>query len=111
LSDWSESIGIFARAVPDLSIVGAVVSHVLVPQATYHPLTRLRRQKKDRESLGATLQLIANTLFPWLWPVIPEITYTPPLEATSLASLRDPRAITYAVKEYMRPYIEAAKHV
>ncbi|HEX7432867.1 MAG TPA: 1-acyl-sn-glycerol-3-phosphate acyltransferase [Anaerolineaceae bacterium] len=111
LSDWSDSIGIFVRAAPNLSIVGAVVSHVLAPKATYHPLTRLRRQKKDRESLGATLQLIANTLFPWIWPVVPEITYTPPLSAASLAGLHDPRAITYAVKEYMRPFIEGAKHV
>ncbi len=111
LEGWSESIGIFARAVPGLSIVGAVVSHVLAPQATYHPLTRLRRQKKDRESLGATLQLIANTLLPGLWPVMTEITYTSPLAADSLKDLRDPKEITRAVTDVIRPYVAAARHI
>ncbi len=108
LVGWSESIGIFVRAVPQLAIVGAVVSHVLAPQATYHPLTRLRRDKKDRESLGASIQLVANTLFPKLWPVQAEITYTPPLLASSLAGLHEAREITRAVVEFIRPYLRAA---
>ena len=108
LDCWSESIGIFVRTVPRLAIVGAVVSHVLAPQATYHPLTRLRRKKKDRERLGATIQLLAKTLAPGLWPLMSEVTYTPPLDASNLAPLNEPASITRVVIDYIKPYIEAA---
>ena len=111
LNTWSESIAIPVRMVPELNIVVAVVSHVLAPQATYHPLTRLRRQKKDRERLGATIQLVVHTLFPRTWPVVTEITFTPPLTGASLVTLHEPQAITRAVVDYARSYVAAASHV
>jgi hypothetical protein len=85
-----------------------VVSHVLSPQAMYHPLTRLRRRQQDRERLGATLQLAMHTLFPKMWPVTTHVTYTPPLAAANLLELREARLITRAVTETIRPYLEAA---
>ena len=111
LDAWSESIAIPVRMVPELNIVVAVVSHVLAPQATYHPLTRLRRQKKDRERLGATIQLVAHTLYPRTWPVVTEITFTPPLPGASLVTLHEPQVITRAVVDYARSYVAAASHM
>jgi hypothetical protein len=108
LDSWSESIAIFVRKVPELVIVGAVVSQVLAPQATYHPITRLRRKQSDRERLGASLQLIANTQFPGLWPITIQVQFTPPLRASSLIPLHTPQAITCAVTDFIRPTIEAA---
>lgn len=99
------------RVVSEVNIVIAVVSHVLAPQATYHPLTRLRRQKKDRERLGATIQLVVHTLFPRLWPVVTEIIFTPPLPGASLVGLHEPQAITRAVVDFARPYVAAASRV
>jgi hypothetical protein len=111
LDSWSESIALFIRKVPETQIVGAVVSHVLAPQAVFHPLTRLRRRQADRERLGASIQLIMHTLFPHLWPLTPEITFTPPLAASTLAPLRHSSDITRAVTDYIRPYMAAASHL
>jgi len=108
LQSWSESIALFIRKVPETRIVGAVVSCVLAPQAVFHPLTRLRRRQADRERLGASIQLVMHTLLPGLWPLIPRVTFTPPLAASALASLRQPAEITRAVTDYIRPYIAAA---
>jgi hypothetical protein len=108
LNKWSQSTAVFMRMAPQLNIVGAVVSHVLSPQATYHPLTRLRRRQIDRERLGATIQIAARTLFPKMWPVTTQVTYTLPLPAARLLELREAGAITRAVMEYIRPYIVAA---
>lgn len=105
LADWSESIALFIRKVPEVNIVGAVVSHVLAPQATFHPLTRLRRQKKDRERLGASIQLVMRTLFPKMWPLTAEIRFTPPLAGSSVVGLKQASAITRAVTEHILPYI------
>ena len=110
LETWSQSIALFIRKVPEAQIVGGVVSRVLAPQAVFHPLTRLRRQPADRERLGASIQLVMHTLFPRLWPLTPVITFTPPLSAAALASLRQPADITRAVTDYIRPYMAAACH-
>lgn len=105
LETWSESIAIPIRLVPELTIVIAVVSGVLSPQATFHPLTRLRRQQKDRERLGAALQLLVKTLRPSAWPVNADLVISPPLTAAALAPMHDPRAIKQAIIDYIRPYI------
>lgn len=60
LDTWSQSLGLFARSVEGLQIVPAIVAGVISARAKNHPLTRLRRTKKDRDWLGATLQI--------LWP-------------------------------------------
>ena len=62
LDQWSESIELFARLVPSLTIVPAVISHVLSPHALRHPLAKLRHTSADQQWLAATLQLIFPSL-------------------------------------------------
>src|SRR5215813_4592183 len=49
LASWSPSIGLIARRVPDLSVVVAVVSGVLLGRYHRHPLTWIRRRAPDRQ--------------------------------------------------------------
>lgn len=58
LDKWSASVDLFARLADGVAIVPAIVSGVLSARALRHPLTRLRRTQKDREWLGATLQIL-----------------------------------------------------
>jgi len=62
LEHWSASVDLFARLVPDLVVVPVIVSGVLSPTALRNPLTFLRRRKKDREWLAATLQMLTPAL-------------------------------------------------
>ena len=62
LDRWSSSVDLFARLTPGLAIVPAVVSGVISPAALRNPLTRLRRQRRDREWLAATLQMLMPAL-------------------------------------------------
>jgi hypothetical protein len=86
LESWSESIAVFARLVPETRIVVAIVSGVIWPATLNHPLTRLRKQPKDRERIAASLQILAQTLRPSLRPVATRVGYSPPLPAGELAS-------------------------
>lgn len=62
LRRWSASVNLFARLVPDLTVVPAVVGGVLSPAALRNPLTLLRRREEDRRWLAATLQILAPAL-------------------------------------------------
>ena len=106
LKEWSSSIGLFVRLTPAAQIIPAVVSSVLAPQATLHLLTRFRRASKDRERLGATLQLMAMVLFPRLWSLTVHVRFAPAIPATELISLHDPEAITQAFRDRFKPFME-----
>jgi hypothetical protein len=62
LERWSESLDLFARLVPDLTVVPAVVSGVLSPTALRNPLIFVRRRPRDREWLAASIQMLTPTL-------------------------------------------------
>jgi len=62
LERWSGSLDLFARLVPDLTVVPAVVSGVLSPTALRNPLIFVRRHPRDREWLAATLQMLTPAL-------------------------------------------------
>jgi hypothetical protein len=95
LANWSDSIGVFARLVPDLAIVVAIVSGVLYPSALRHPITRLRRQRRDRELLAAALQLAWR---PYQRNIV-SIAFASPMQAADLlADDRDPPQVTRAIR-------------
>jgi 1-acyl-sn-glycerol-3-phosphate acyltransferase len=58
LSQWSDSIDLLARLVPQLTIVPVAVSGVISQTALRHPLARLYRTSKQREWVAATLQVM-----------------------------------------------------
>ena len=106
LEEWIPSIGLFARLVPETQIVPVIVSGVLARETLVHPLTRLRRERLDRERLAAAIQLAASVLRPDLWRVTVRIRFAPPIPAAELAPLRDPEAITRAITARIRPFLE-----
>ncbi len=109
LQNWSASIGLFARLVPQTTLIPVIVSGVLAPKATFHPLTYFRKHPKDREKLGATLQIFSGVVFPFLWPDLWQVTvhvdFAPPICAADFLELRDPAVITQAVLKQIQPFL------
>lgn len=62
LGAWSGSVDLFARLVPGLTVVPAVVSGVISPAALRSPIALLRRDPGDRRWLSATLQMLVPAL-------------------------------------------------
>lgn len=109
LERWSPSMGVFARLASTTTILPVIVSGVLAPKATHHPLTRIRRLAKDRERLGATIQILASVILPalWrdLWNVTVHVRFAPPIRAADLVALHNPQDITKAVIERLKPFM------
>jgi hypothetical protein len=81
LERWSESLDLFARLVPHLTVVPAVVSGVLSTIALRNPLIFIRRHRSDREWLAATLQMLT----PALRNVTTRVAFGEPVRATGAA--------------------------
>jgi len=62
LDRWSSSADLFVRLIPGLVVVPVVVSGVISPSALRNPLIHLRRRRRDREWLAATLQVLVPAL-------------------------------------------------
>ncbi len=101
LNDWSPSLGIIARSVPQLEIVTAIVSGVLTRGSLRHPLARLRREPRERQKLAEILQVIQQMLFPWRQPVHARLSFGAPLTAVEWAG-SDARTITQKVIDQAR---------
>lgn len=80
LERWSGSLDLFARLVPGLTVVPAVVSGVLSPTALRNPLIFVRRRHRDREWLAATLQMLT----PALRNVTTRVVFGEPVRAEDL---------------------------
>ncbi len=63
LKDWNSSAGVFMRFAPETKIVPVLVSGVLWNQAVTFPLTRIKKEKDEREKMGAAFQLLSHILF------------------------------------------------
>jgi hypothetical protein len=95
LDRWSSSADLFSRLIPRLEVVPVVVSGVISPSALRNPLIYLRRRRRDREWLAATLQV----LVPALRNVDARVEFGRPIHA-------EPGAVGDAVIEETRRLIE-----
>jgi len=103
LATWSDSISVFARLVPGLQIVPTMVSGVLSSAAQQHWLTKLRRQRKDRELFGAMLQIV----LPRFHNVKVRIAFGEPVCVDDLAADRTATSVTQQVIDRARALIES----
>jgi hypothetical protein len=106
LAGWSESIAIFSRLVPEVKILIAIVSGVLWPAATQSPITHLRRQQKDRERMGAALQVLIQQTLPFYKPVTTRVVFSPALTPADIPKSSQTAELTSAIKAQARQLIE-----
>jgi len=84
LEHWSGSLEIFLRRVPETQLVTGIASHVLSAACAHHPLTRLAKQDWQRRRLAEYLQVFQQVAFGRRFGLIPRLSFSPPLVASSL---------------------------
>jgi hypothetical protein len=97
--DWSPSIEIMLRKVPEVQIVPTIASNVLLKRFANHPLTRLRREPMDKRRLAEFMQIIQQLLFPKSINAKPCISFGKPFTLIELEAANSRRRIMPAVIE------------
>ena len=99
LQSWSNSVGLIVRLVKEIRVVPAIVSGVVCAAAQHHPLTKIRKERKNRERFGALLQ----TIVPTYKNVNVRVAFGPTLDQNALqARGSDTAAITETIIRHTR---------
>ena len=96
LGDWSRSVEIMLRRVPETRLQVAIASGVLMPKFLRHPLVRIRKTAPRRQKLAEVLQISQQMLFPRSVRTDVHISFGKPVEASALAE-GDPMAAVIAI--------------
>lgn len=104
LNEWTDSAGVFLRFARDAVIVPTLVSGVIWDASARHFLTRLKRERFDREKLAAALQLLAMVVRD-ARPTTPHVRFAKPITLEEVGST-EAQAIHAAVLQRMRGLIE-----
>jgi hypothetical protein len=62
LRSWTDSAGIFIRIAPETAVLPVLVRGVVRKNFAFHPLTYLKKARREREKLAAALQLLAHVM-------------------------------------------------
>ena len=102
LADWSDSLALFARMVPEVQVLPVMVSGVLSPGALGSPLARLHRARKDREWAAASLQLLQRRRA----DVHVRVNFGQPIHAATWADAPDAAPLMAQVTGQMRALMQ-----
>lgn len=74
LREWSPSVPLLIRKVPQVRAVVGLVSGVLSPASLRSPLARLRRGQRERQKLAEFLQISRQLFSPRSISIAPKVT-------------------------------------
>lgn len=84
LQNWSPSLPLLLRKVPETALLASIVSGVLAPSCFRHPLNRLRKEQRLKQFLAEFLQVSQQVLLGRHFGLTPTIRFAPPLTATNV---------------------------
>jgi hypothetical protein len=84
LQEWSPSLELILRKVPETHVVVAIGGGVVSPHWLRHPLVRYRKKGHDRRKLAEFMQVIYQLLRPGRLLMEPRVVYGPALSPAEL---------------------------
>lgn len=89
LSNWSASLDLLLKKVPETFLQVAILSHFLAPQYLDHPLAHLRKDSRQRQIIAEMLQVIQQMGFRWRYAIKPRVTFGEALSYEKYLSAKD----------------------
>jgi 1-acyl-sn-glycerol-3-phosphate acyltransferase len=85
IQDWSRSIEIMLREVPQAWLQAAIISGVQMPKLMRSPILKIRKTAPQRQKLAEVLQIMAQIIFPSRVRTNVHISFAAPIRASELA--------------------------
>ena len=106
LNDWSPSLEIAMRRVPETRLVPAIISGVLSPNALRIPLVRLQKEAWKQRRLAEYFQVAGQLLFPSRFRFNPRITFGKPLTIFDLRRNHPSSSVMMAIIEHAKELLD-----
>ncbi len=84
IGDWSRSIEIMLRRVPETRLQVTMASGILMPRFLRHPLVKIRRSAPKRQKLAEFLQVSQQMIFPKSVRPRVRLSFAPPVMGKDL---------------------------
>jgi hypothetical protein len=84
IGNWSPSIDLFLRQVPQAQVVICIISGIVMPGWAHSPLTWLRRIEWQKRRIAEYGQVIGQLFFPGKPSISPSLTIAPPVGVDEL---------------------------
>jgi hypothetical protein len=104
LQNWTDSVGVFLSMAPETAILPVLVRGVLWDKTANHPLSYVRKTRKERETLAAAFQFLVQILWDRK-PLDVTVQVGKPITVAELDS-KDTQVIHQAVLAEMKRLIE-----
>lgn len=110
--NWSPSLEVMLRKVPETRLVLAIASGVLLRRFASHPITRLRRGAINQRRLAEFAQVIYHLIRPRSLRIQVNISFSPPIRLDDLQATVEGRRVMpvilerarYLLKEHQQHY-------
>ena len=100
LDEWSRSIEIFIQKVPSTVVQVAVVSRVLTSRYLSHPLTRLRKGRRERQRIAEFMQIIHQMIYRRKFNQTPLVSFAEPFKSSDIGpDDKIDRVLPYAINQ------------
>ncbi len=84
ISEWSPSVELFLRKVPEARLVITIVSGLIAPSSLRNPIVRLGRNPTERQTVAEIFQMIRHIYMPRSLRLSPKLTFDAPRSALEL---------------------------
>lgn len=109
LQNWSGSLEILLRQVPETRLVIAITSHVLAPACAYHPITRLARLEWQKRRLAEYWQIFQQLWLGRQFNLSPRLSFSQPCTIAELGRSELRQAILARAVQTLTDHIHRAE--
>jgi len=109
LSEWSPSLEIMLRKVPETRLVIGIMSGAIHPAAMRNPLVRLRRTEPARQKLAEFLQIMQQMILPQSRITRMNVSLTKPLAMAELGRDHLMPAVIDQARALLREHLDWIK--
>jgi hypothetical protein len=88
LDEWSKSLGIFLRMVPNTQLLVTIISGILSPKYINHVMASFWKERIDKQRISEFFQVMRQMLSPDILNQTPAISFATPIFGKDLINTR-----------------------